>query len=641
MKPRRRRAGGLLTFPIAGFVVVLLAAASVSSVVLTRRLLAEGPLGPPPPGVRVWVADATQKIGREAGPGAPTSFSGLAARRSVAQFQIVVTAGRSPVQVDAVRVSRLAGLDADGRRVLLPRRAVSVYFEAFINVYRPSAYESVTRPVSGAYPDALPPLTAPFALEPGKSQPLWIQLEVSEKAVPGDYQGQVTVEFREHGGAMVPVRLRVLEPALPRRPGLDNRTALSLGALWDPRIAGRRPTNGEFARTASRYQSFLLRRGLMPAGGAFELYALPAYGGARGVTDFSSWDEYVDRLVADGAVSVDVPWRLNWPVDAGRGGARIASKRYRAATARYFRELGRHIKGRSKWAGVRFYVDIDGLDAVPTSAARRRLATLVRLVRGNAPSLAIQTGAGARDLVSSADPRRRRGAKGPTDFILQQEQLAARDAAGLGSDWVDPERAFVEESAMHAYKRGSRLPWGGRAERDYEFPSAGGLVNPALFPRVLPWLAFHYRIDGVRFWDAMYWFRRQGSKERTIDPWSEDPAFLVTGPDGKTYRIQNGDGCFLYPGGLTSAHTGQADTDGPISSIRLELFRRGLQDFACLAMLRDWVRRAPDGPARWEGEGALKEAGALVRGVTDFDRDYRKYDRAIDRAMRAIEALQK
>jgi hypothetical protein len=43
----------------------------------------------------------------------------------------------------------------------------------------------------------------------------------------------------------------------------------------------------------------------------------------------------------------------------------------------------------------------------------------------------------------------------------------------------------------------------------------------------------------------------------------------------------------LYPGDFTKAYTGQPNVDGPISSIRFELLREGIEDYDYLWMLKN------------------------------------------------------
>ena len=88
---------------------------------------------------------------------------------------------------------------------------------------------------------------------------------------------------------------------------------------------------------------------------------------------------------------------------------------------------------------------------------------------------------------------------------------------------------------------------------------------PAVANRVMPWIAWKYRIKGELYYsmDEAY--------GRGKDPW--DSVFLVGG---------NGDGTLFYPG--RPDHIG-GHSDIPIESIRLKLIREGMEDYEYLSLL--------------------------------------------------------
>ena len=86
---------------------------------------------------------------------------------------------------------------------------------------------------------------------------------------------------------------------------------------------------------------------------------------------------------------------------------------------------------------------------------------------------------------------------------------------------------------------------------------------PAMAPRILPWMAWKYGINGLLYWNVNFW---EG------DPSTNPSSFA---PE------QNGNGILFYPG-----------SDGPIPSIRLELLRDGMEDYEYLALLQHIVQSA-------------------------------------------------
>lgn len=92
--------------------------------------------------------------------------------------------------------------------------------------------------------------------------------------------------------------------------------------------------------------------------------------------------------------------------------------------------------------------------------------------------------------------------------------------------------------------------------------------SPALESRLLPWVAADNSLDGFLSWSYASW-----------------PESVYTDP---TFQYVQGDEYLVYPG-----------SDGPMSSIRWELFREGIEDFELLALARD---------ARGNGDSQVSEA---------------------------------
>jgi hypothetical protein len=75
--------------------------------------------------------------------------------------------------------------------------------------------------------------------------------------------------------------------------------------------------------------------------------------------------------------------------------------------------------------------------------------------------------------------------------------------------------------------------------------------------RIIPWLAWKYEIKGVLYWCVNWW--------PLVNPFESA---------ANTKWQQNGNGLLFYPG-----------QDGPIDSIRAEVFRDGMEDYEYLALL--------------------------------------------------------
>jgi len=117
------------------------------------------------------------------------------------------------------------------------------------------------------------------------------------------------------------------------------------------------------------------------------------------------------------------------------------------------------------------------------------------------------------------------------------------------------------------------------------------------FHRVLFWQQYMYGAEGLCYWTTTWW--------RDCNPW--DSASTVR--DLSRYCF--GDGSLLYPGD-------RVGIDGPVGSLRLELVRSGIEDFAMLKM----------------GERLFGKAyiDRLIKSVTPNLRDYNDDHDALGRA---------
>ncbi len=119
--------------------------------------------------------------------------------------------------------------------------------------------------------------------------------------------------------------------------------------------------------------------------------------------------------------------------------------------------------------------------------------------------------------------------------------------------------------------------------------------------RLLPHYCFKYGAQGYEFW-GVSWL--------TYNPYQYGWHSYIrqSSEPGKYYwiRYPNGDGFLIYPGGPISQ-------EGPVSSIRLENAREGVEDYEYLYRLKDLVEKSKaSGKNVAQAEEALDEAANLV-----------------------------
>jgi hypothetical protein len=89
-----------------------------------------------------------------------------------------------------------------------------------------------------------------------------------------------------------------------------------------------------------------------------------------------------------------------------------------------------------------------------------------------------------------------------------------------------------------------------------------------LAPQILTAIIYRHNIDGLLYWDCVYW--------KHADP------FENANPSGDSDRefFGNGDGVLFYPGDVISHHLpGFPNINGPIPTLRWKNLVQGLEDY--------------------------------------------------------------
>lgn len=123
---------------------------------------------------------------------------------------------------------------------------------------------------------------------------------------------------------------------------------------------------------------------------------------------------------------------------------------------------------------------------------------------------------------------------------------------------------------------------------------------PTIEARLLTWMTYGCEADGLLYWHVNWWGDNQ-----VID-WQSP---YIDGWESTRFGGMTGDGTLTYP---TSA--------GPVSSIRLENIRDGLEDYDYLSLLADAKGR----------DEAMKHVASLVKSMTEFTREPGELSRALE-----------
>jgi hypothetical protein len=111
--------------------------------------------------------------------------------------------------------------------------------------------------------------------------------------------------------------------------------------------------------------------------------------------------------------------------------------------------------------------------------------------------------------------------------------------------------------------------------------------------RMLFWQQKHENVEGLLYWCSTWW-----NPASIKDPWTDMATVKDINPS------IHGDGSLFYPGK-------KVGVDGPVSSIRLELIRDGLEDFDYLTLA----------DAKLGKEATAKYVERMVRNLKDYEQD--------------------
>ena len=205
------------------------------------------------------------------------------------------------------------------------------------------------------------------------------------------------------------------------------------------------------------------------------------------------------------------------------------------------------------------------------------------------------------------------------------EQPGDNQLTGLVDIWCPISNGYDHQKAEERRAHGERFWWyvctGPKAPYCTLF-----IDHPATELRVWHWQAWQRGIVGTLVWQSNYWTSSAAFPDQPQDPY-QDPMGYVSGystPAGEKRFWGNGDGRFIYPP-LVASQPGKAGEQPviapPVSSIRWEMLREGVEDYECLYMLRSLLaEKRNDLPEarRQQYENLLKVPAAITTDMTTF-----------------------
>jgi len=426
----------------------------------------------------------------------------------------------------------------------------------------------------GMWPDPLLPRST-FDLAANKTQPVWITISVPKDAAAGDYSGKVRLVAGRRILKEVPFTVHVWDFTLP-----DER---HIAAIYDVRVGDRwRTPGGSLEQTREQLVRLMADHRLCPD----TIHPDPVIRYENGTVhaDFTEFDKaaevYFNRLHMPhtytpwyfycfgwgnppGTKFGEKPYEGEYPYNGvDRGKLRPQFKKAYQACLRAYWE---HMKQKG-WADkVVLYISDEPFFQMPE--IRKQMKALCDMVHEVDPAIPIYC----------------------STWFHWPEWDGYLNVWGIGHyGTVPPDKMAKLRQA------GARL-W---------FTTDGQMCTDTPYcavERLLPHYCFKYGVEAYEFW-GISWL--------TYDPykfgWHAYIRQSSTPGETSWVRYPNGDGFLAYPGGPIGH-------DGPVSSIRLEQAREGVEDYEYLYLLRELAAKAKaagkDSRAATE---ALERANRLV-----------------------------
>lgn len=488
----------------------------------------------------VYFVDNLTRVSPQEQPRQNVSIELFSARNEYEPFQIVIYGGANGLKNVTLTASDLRSKDG----AILSSKNIVLYREHYIEVKTPSPK---SRLGAGWYPDALIPFvdpytgksvsggrfkSQPFDVEPGKNQPVWIEIYVPSDTKPGEYTGTITVNAQNYKQNFN-YKLTVWNFKLPEQTTLRSW----FGSFERIAKAHKTDTRSELFKTLQwRYSQALANHRICPLIPS-RLYPSVNQDGSISVNPeiLIELKRWVNEFHITG-----FPLRLLGSDPVGKD---------RDRNINYLRQMYEFLKtnGWEKYAYI--YV----LDEPNDAAAYEQVRQRAKLIHEAQPGIKVLC-------TEQPNPQKPEWGTlvGSVDIwvplwpLFEEKYIAERLSAG--------EEVWTY-TALCQGERGKDTPFW---QIDF----------PVLNYRVPMWISYRYGLHGLLYWTTVYW-------EKTDDVWTNPQTYVP----GKTPF--NGEGSLFYPGS-------DIGIDGPVVSIRLKQIREGMEDFEYLELLKKVDKKRAD-----------------------------------------------
>jgi hypothetical protein len=467
-------------------------------------------------------------------------------------FQVVITnpipAGHRPKAPGGFFIKGSDLTSKEGKKI--PQSQINFYLEHYIMLYGVSGPVGAT----GYWPDALAPIKEPFNMAAQyavvRNRPIWVDVAVPSSTPGGIYSGTITVTQDGKEVETLNVQLEVYHFSLPEKTHLITYMNVSKGSLAN--FYHKPASSPDVDKLTQTYYDFLYSHRMEPW---FNDQLLPTIDvkGDKIVVKFDDarYQYYLNKLHSNRVLLDAFPSSLKAKISDAPFSAsfNVKVKSYLSQVANYFEKNGWKDK-------LVINSPIDEPNTKEEYEDTRRWAGLVHEAAVGVPFLATES-------PISDDPAWGTLRGHVNNFSMHGNAL----------NNADVKQAIIEEQA-----KGGEMTW--YISCDQAYPQPNYFIDaPAMDPVMVPWITSKYQMNGILYWATTFW-------SETPNPWI-DPVTFLSGFLCSDGYVLNGEGSLLYPGDNTKQYTGEPNVDGPVSSIRLELLRKGIEDYEYIWMLKN------------------------------------------------------
>jgi hypothetical protein len=159
--------------------------------------------------------------------------------------------------------------------------------------------------------------------------------------------------------------------------------------------------------------------------------------------------------------------------------------------------------------------------------------------------------------------------------------------------WVPVTSNWDQRDAEEYTKNGDQVWWYVCVNPHHPYPNFF-TDYPAIDPRIIFWMNWKFKVPGFLYYAINLWDNNRKSSDRWPDvPWNPLTGLNV-----------NGDGQLIYPG----------PNGKPLSSIRFDMIRDGIEDYEYFYILNDLVTKADKNP---KADRALVEKARKLLAIPD------------------------